>query len=54
MKNLIRLENIKMENFGYYECFGENELGTFSDFIYLDIDEKASGTNDNHIADEGT
>lgn len=27
------------KNFGYYECFGENDLGTFSDFIYLDIEE---------------
>lgn len=35
----IRLSHIHKEDFGYYECFGENALGTFSDFVYVDIEE---------------
>ena len=36
----LRLERVQIENFGYYDCFGRNELGLFSDFIYLDIEER--------------
>lgn len=43
-----------MENFGYYECFGKNALGTFSDFIYLDIDERILGVNDHQIDNKGS
>ena len=32
------MNNVQVDNFGYYECFGENTLGIFSDFIYLDIE----------------
>lgn len=38
--NKLRINNLEVENYGYYECLGENVLGNFSDFVYLDIKNK--------------
>lgn len=38
--NKLKISNVQIANYGYYECLGQNILGNFSDFIYLDVKNK--------------
>ena len=46
------MSQIQKEDFGYYECFGENDLGTFSDFVYVDIEDSPEVLGPVSIEDE--
>lgn len=46
------MDQIQKEDFGYYECFGENDLGTFSDFVYVDIEDAPEVLGPVSIEDE--